>query len=251
MTNFAKNMEFMSRILLIISFVLFAMTVNAVEADPTVSISFDAKSSDEKTVTMQTTFEGSAPIEVTFHMELTDADDWTCDYEWRFCHEGGNLDEPYMIRYEEEPQVTFVQAGTDSIALYATFKKGDRVVSYRRDYWNTKNILTLKASESSLVMPNAFSPNNDGDNDYYAPKSYQSIIEFAATIYNRWGQKIYEWNDVSSKGWDGKFHGSDVKEGTYFVYVKARGADGRKFVIKKDVNLLRSYNEYESSSTSY
>ena len=42
---------------------------------------------------------------------------------------------------------------------------------------------------------------------------------------------------------DGKFNGQDVKEGVYFVLVNAKGADGKVFNIKKDVNLLRSYRE--------
>lgn len=210
--------------------------------NPSISISFDAVSSDDVSVTGQTTFEGSAPIEAVFHMEPNDAEDWTYDYEWRFCHENGNLDEPYMIRYEEEPSVTFTQAGTDSIALYVTFRRGSETVYQRREV----KPLTIKATESKLTFPNAFSPNHDGDNDTYKPSEYKSIIEFKAVIYNRWGQKIYEWNDVRSEGWDGTFHGKDVKQGTYFVLVNARGADGRKFVIKKDVNLLRSFNQYDT-----
>ena len=90
-------------------------------------------------------------------------------------------------------------------------------------------------------MPNAFSPNGDGINDIYQAKStYQSIIEFHAIIYNRWGQKLYEWNDITG-GWDGKFHGKDVSQGVYFVVVNARGADGKRYSIKRDVNLLRGY----------
>ena len=47
---------------------------------------------------------------------------------------------------------------------------------------------------SSLLMPNAFSPNGDGINDIYKPKDgYRNIEEFHAYIYNRWGQKLYEW----------------------------------------------------------
>ena len=38
-------------------------------------------------------------------------------------------------------------------------------------------------------------------------------------------------------------NGKDVKQGVYFVLVKAKGADGRKFNIRKDVNLLRGYTE--------
>ena len=44
-------------------------------------------------------------------------------------------------------------------------------------------------------------------------------------------------------GWDGTWHGKQVKDGTYYVLVKARGADGRNYNIKRDVNILRNYTE--------
>ena len=54
---------------------------------------------------------------------------------------------------------------------------------------------------SSLLMPNAFSPNGDGINDIYKPKDgYRNIEEFHAYIYNRWGQKLYEWTDPAMDG---------------------------------------------------
>ena len=95
---------------------------------------------------------------------------------------------------------------------------------------------------SSLAFPNAFSPNGDQINDIYKAKECQNIEEFHAYIFNRWGKKLYEW-DNPDEGWDGTYNGKDVKQGTYFVLVKARGADGRKFNIRKDVNLLRGYSE--------
>ena len=100
---------------------------------------------------------------------------------------------------------------------------------------------------STLIMPNAFSPNNDKINDVYMVKSYQNIIEFHAYIFNRWGQKLYEWTDLEG-GWDGTYRGNDVKQGTYFVLVKAKGADGQTYNIRKDVNLLRGYTEGTSIS---
>ena len=95
---------------------------------------------------------------------------------------------------------------------------------------------------STLVMPNTFTPNHDEINDIYKAKSYQNIVEFRAYIFNRWGQKLYEWTDLEG-GWDGKYRGNDVKQGTYFVLVKAKGADGQTYNIRKDVNLLRGYTE--------
>jgi gliding motility-associated-like protein len=100
---------------------------------------------------------------------------------------------------------------------------------------------------SILVMPNTFTPNNDQINDVYKVKSYQNIVEFHAYIFNRWGQKLYEWTNLEG-GWDGTYRGNDVKQGTYFVLVKAKGADGQDYNIRKDVNLLRGYTEGTSNS---
>jgi gliding motility-associated-like protein len=93
-------------------------------------------------------------------------------------------------------------------------------------------------------MPNAFSPNGDNHNDEYKAKEYQSIVEFHAYIFNRWGQKLFEWSDPA-KGWDGTYNGSPVKDGVYFVVIKARGADGIVYNIRKDVNLLRGFTQSE------
>ena len=85
----------------------------------------------------------------------------------------------------------------------------------------------------------------DQRNDVFMAKEYQSLVEFHAYIFNRWGQKLFEWTDPS-EGWDGTHNGTPVKEGVYFVLVRAKGADGREYNIRKDVNLLRGYTEETS-----
>lgn len=188
-----------------------------------------------------TSYSGSAPLTVVFHANAENIGVYTPHYEWRFTKEGET--QPYLVRYEEETEYTFTQAGSHRIVLYATFINGTDTVAYTKDYWQDAQPITIQISESKLEMPNAFSPNGDGINDIYRAKNnYQSIVEFDAYIFNRWGQKIYEWHDPAG-GWDGKFNGKDVKQGVYFVLVKAKGADGRKYNIKKDVNLLRGYTE--------
>lgn len=222
------------------------------ETFPSFEISYDAKDGTGEEKTGQDPYEGSAPITATFHVSFYNADDWTVKYEWRFCHEDGSLDDPYMIRYEESPVIVFTQGGMDKIALYVTFsKEGHQPIVCTGEYWKVeKTPLTIKTSESELSMPNAFSPNGDSRNDTYKPKSFTSIVEFRAIIFNRWGQKLYEWNDVTADGWDGTFNGSPVKQGAYFCLVNAKGADGRIFQFKKDVNLLRTYDEnYEENGS--
>ncbi len=186
-------------------------------------------------------YSGNAPLAGVFKANPSNVGDYTAYYEWRFTAEGEQ--EPYLIRYAEDTEYTFTKAGSHSIVLYATFTKGNDVIEYKADYWNEVGPLRVTISESRLEMPNAFSPNGDGINDIYKAKDgYQSIVEFHAYIFNRWGQKLYEWTDPAG-GWDGKHKGKDVKQGVYYVLVKAKGADGRKFEIKRDVNLLREYIE--------
>ena len=109
--------------------------------------------------------------------------------------------------------------------------------------------MSVTISQSKMDVPNAFSPNGDGINDIFKVKDgYQSLTEFHAYIFNRWGQKLYEWSDPAG-GWDGTFNGHEAKQGVYFVLIKAKGADGIQYNIKRDVNLLRGYTENNSSSS--
>ena len=229
------------RHLFIVIAIACGLTANAQAQTPTIapSASFtDAEGNESQ----EQQFSGSAPIKAVFKANPKDADTWTAHYEWRFYTEG-KADSPYLIRYDENTEFTFTTSGISYVVCYATFTKGNDVVAYIEDFWRDMPPFSVSISESKLDFPNAFSPNGDGINDVYkAKEGYQSIVEFHATIFNRWGQKLYEWNNPAG-GWDGKSQGKDAKDGVYFVVVKAKGADGRKFNIKKDVNLLRKYTE--------
>ncbi len=184
-----------------------------------------------------TSFSGAAPIKALFSANATYTKGWNAYYEWRFTLEGNT--KPYLIRHEQNTEFTFTKSGTHQIVLYAIFANGTDTVNFTKDYWLETEPITVSVLESKLEMPNAFSPNGDGINDIYKAKDgWQSIIEFKAYIFNRWGQKLFEWSNPND-GWDGKYKGEDVKDGVYFCFVKAKGADGHIFDIKTDVNLLR------------
>lgn len=223
-------------------FILFALCHLMIWADDLPSISpiatFETPDGEEE----NTVYSGSAPLVAHFKANPTNVGVYRAFYEWRF-YMDNNIDQPYLVRYDENTDYTFEKAGVHHIVCFATFINGTDTVAYTREYWNEIGAITVSISESKLEMPNAFSPNNDGVNDIYKAKSgYQSLVEFHAFIFNRWGQTIYEWSDPAG-GWDGKFNGKDVKQGVYFCLVKAKGADGRVYNIKTDVNLLRGYTE--------
>lgn len=222
----------------IIAAVIFPMLASAQNVSPMAT--FTDENGDSTEMSPGDSYSGSAPLTVHFIANPSEADGYDTYYEWLFYSES-NATAPLYTRYEENTDFIFTQAGSFRVCLIARYtdKDGNAVEFNEGDL----QPFTISISESELVMPNAFTPNGDGINDIYKPKSgYKSIIKFDAYIFNRWGVKLFEWHDPST-GWDGTYHGSPVKDGVYFCLVKAEGADGRKFNIKKDVNLLRGYTE--------
>ena len=172
--------------------------------------------------------DAQAPLTVRFAANPTETEG-DVGYEWRFTREGE--EKPFMTRYEETTTYEFKQSGMTKVELYVTMAGYDEA--------ELTATFSISITNSMLEMPNAFSPNGDGVNDK-AKENHKSIVEFHAYIFNRWGQKIYDWTDING-GWDGTWNGKDVKDGTYYVLVKAKGADGINYEIKKDVNVLRKY----------
>ena len=188
----------------------------------------------------------SAPIQATFSANPEDIDGWDARYEWKVYATEDTTD-VLVHRFEENLEFTFTRSGSFTVRLMATFTKDDSEVTY--DSQTESTSFSVVIPESKLEMPNAFSPNGDAHNNIYKAKStHQSIVSFRAMIFNRWGQKLYEWTDVSGS-WDGTYNGKPVKEGVYYVLVKAKGADGREYNIKRDVNLMRSFIQRDSTPT--
>ena len=219
------------RIRLILTMSLLALLSTVAKADfaPTAYYTVDGVDMESTDVIN----DAQAPLSVTFRANPSNLGDVTPTYEWRFTREGST--EPFMVRYEEETTYEFRESGSTSVSLYVAYS----------DSTEAELISTIRVSVSTSVleMPNAFSPNGDGINDIYKAKdTHKSIVEFHAYIFNRWGQKIFDWTNIDD-GWDGTFHGKPVGVGVYFVLVKAKGADGTEYNIKKDVNLMRDYTE--------
>jgi len=190
------------------------------------------------------TYSGSAPIVAHFTSNPTNVGSYTPHYEWHV-YLSGKQDSPYLIRYDRDFDYTFEKSGTSDINLTISFVNGTDTILYQLD-----DPFSVTASESVLKVPNAFSPNGDGQNDIFKVKDdYKSIIEFHGYIFNRWGKKLFEWDNIA-QGWDGKAEGSEVSEGVYFCRIDAKGADGKIYKIRKAINLLRSYiNEGNSTTT--
>lgn len=184
----------------------------------------------------------NAPLQAHFKANPQDVADYQVRYEWKVWR-SDNPEQMLVHRFEEDLDYTFTKSGSYMVQLYATFTLNGDTITWPEV--GEEEAFVVVISESKLEMPNAFSPNGDGYNDVYNAKpEYQSIVSFKATIFNRWGQKIYSWTnpDREKDGWDGTWKGRKVRDGVYFVVVSAMGADGHKYNIRKDVNVLTGFD---------
>jgi len=89
----------------------------------------------------------------------------------------------------------------------------------------------------TLYVPNTFSPNGDQLNDTFTAIS-RSCKEFRMMIFNRWGDKIYETDNIY-QGWDGTYGGSEAKIDVYNYKIEAKFYNGEYHELIGQVNLLR------------
>lgn len=224
----------MKRIIIIwLSLIAFLTSAKGQEIDAQVYYT-DDKGVDQATKSID---DGQAPLQAVFRANPSKMGEWIPSFEWHFFKLNGTEGRRELfVRFEEDTEYTFTESGTYNVILRTTLRNGNDTA--RLD----SATIVISISESKLEFPNAFSPNDDEINDkYQAKEGYKSIVYFHAIILNRWGQKLYEWRDPAG-GWDGKFNGTPVKEGVYYVRVKARGADGKEYDIRKDVNLIRGHS---------
>ena len=88
-------------------------------------------------------------------------------------------------------------------------------------------------------FPNAFSPNDDGTNDFISFEDSHALSEFKVTIFNRWGKPLLSWDDPSFK-WYGKTkNGNKIDEGVYFYHLNASGQNGKMYEKKGVLTMFK------------
>jgi gliding motility-associated-like protein len=96
----------------------------------------------------------------------------------------------------------------------------------------------IKVIQQDVVLPNAFSPNGDGNNDVFrvTARKFINVQEFK--IFNRWGNEIFSTGDIR-KGWDGTYKGIAQDPGVYQYLVRVAYPNGKTQFLKGDVTLVR------------
>lgn len=98
--------------------------------------------------------------------------------------------------------------------------------------------LLIEYCDPLIIMPNIFSPNNDGVNDTFIPIDYGDVYQFSIQIYNRWGSLVFS-SDKIEDFWDGEKDGDECSDGVYFWIANYAGASGQINESKGTVTLVR------------
>ncbi|MFI1771378.1 PKD domain-containing protein [Thalassobellus citreus] len=118
---------------------------------------------------------------------------------------------------EENPTHTYVTEGSYIVTQKVTFPLG---CIY------THEITLIIEKGYTLIIPNAFTPNEDGFNDYFAPESI-ALSEMTFNIYDTWGSLIYSETGNDLIGWDGKIKGNEAENGNYHYTLIAKTLYGK------------------------
>lgn len=144
--------------------------------------------------------------------------------------------------------VHFVNSSTAETSAYWNFGDGSPY-NNSTEYWSPKHpyttpgeyCITLIATNAAgcadtatncvtiydpmLMIPNVFTPNGDGINDEWRVTG-EGITQFTCAIYDRWGLKVAEWNNIND-GWNGtSANGSPAPDGTYYYMLTATTING-------------------------
>jgi gliding motility-associated-like protein len=96
--------------------------------------------------------------------------------------------------------------------------------------------LDVEVELNEIFVPDAFSPNNDGNNDKLFVRG--SIKDFTFSVFNRWGEVVFRTQNQST-GWDGSFRGKELDAGVFVYYLTGVDAAGNTINKKGNITLVK------------
>ncbi len=124
-----------------------------------------------------------------------------------------------------------VQAGKNSYAVKLTVADSTGCTD------STVHILNV-VDNCYIAVPNAFTPNGDGVNDYLYPINAYKATNLLFNVYNRLGELVFTTTDMNNK-WDGRRLGAEQSAGAYIWILQYNDAAGKKVFLKGTTILIR------------
>lgn len=150
--------------------------------------------------------------------------------------------------YQWNPETIDCEPPCESISILLTDSTKISLIATSIDGCVAQDeVLISIDGELNLLIPNIFTPNNDGLNDFFTifnDGEFNAIAMIEElSIYDRSGRKMFSKESfqagVLQLGWDGKRNGVEASTGVYFYAAKVQFINGEKVVYTGDVSLLR------------
>ena len=171
---------------------------------------------------------GSAPVEVEFESYVNEP---VVTYQAWELSTDATFEVVDTRFYESDFSFSFEEEGTTYVRFVINNAQGDCEKEVAR--------FEVSTIESSLEVPNVFTPQSQSGSNTQFKVAYKSLIQFEGIIYNRWGNELFRWTDPG-QGWDGKYKGKYVPTGAYYYYIQATGVGGKEYKLKGDINVLNT-----------
>jgi len=160
---------------------------------------------------------------------------------WQWIFPGAN---PSSSTTQNPANICYNDTGVFDVQLIATNANGTDTLTIDSYIVVEKCDTPTLLLDSILFIPNAFTPNGDGDNDilYVRAKGIKTIN---LKIYNRWGEKVFESRQTAlsgqtaTEGWDGTYRGKPLNTAVFAWYAEVEFLDGDKVYRKGNVTLIR------------
>ncbi|WP_407268266.1 T9SS type B sorting domain-containing protein [Tenacibaculum maritimum] len=119
------------------------------------------------------------------------------------------------------------------------------VITQTRDYTITVRddrgcefVLTVAGEHITIDVPNLFTPDGDGNNDYWYPNEVESYHDIEVFIYDRYARKITSFKG-DHQGWDGTYQGRHLPSGDYWYAIYYKELSGQKKKLMGHFTLYR------------
>ena len=184
---------------------------------------------------LQTSLSIRVDVRLRPEVTISKSNDIDCIYgEARLTATGGNRYTWYPAATLDNPYKPDPIARTDSSTWYYVMVTGENGC---RTLDSIPLYATKEGGSIGFPVANAFTPNGDGHNDCFGIKYWGYVGDFEMTIFNRWGEKVYDSKDPSGC-WNGTFNGQPQPAGAYVYYIRAHALCGDA-VRKGTVMLIR------------
>jgi gliding motility-associated-like protein len=109
---------------------------------------------------------------------------------------------------------------------------------------SSETVFFTMEDDYNLRPSNLMTPNDDGKNDKFTIKNIETYPDVEVTIFNRWGNIVYQTKEYATKPWNGSYNntGGDLPDGTYYYIIRTghtSATDGKEVIYKGNITIIR------------